>query len=109
MNQKRTQTESEQPAKVYQLDAVESKVDRALSLLDTVVRNTSDLVSETRLTSVKKDIDDSVDEKIKESEKKIHLEYRPFKTAAYWLAGIVVIALVGQWVALMTGLFTGSK
>ncbi len=109
MAQKRSQTESEQPAKVYQLDAVESKVDRALDMLDTLIRNTSGLVSEARLDKVKEEIDESVDEKIKESEKKIHLEYRPFKIAAYWLAGIVVTALVGQWVALMTGIFTGGK
>ena len=106
---KRSQTESEQPAKVYQLDAVESKVDRALDLLDTVVRNTSGLVSETRLTQVREEIDKDVDEKIEESEKKIHLEYRPFKAAAYWLAGIVVAGLVGQYIALMTGVFTGGK
>lgn len=106
---KRTQAESEQPAKVYQLDAVESKVDRALDMLDTVVRNTSGLVSETRLAQALEKVDEETNEKIIESEKKIHLEYRPFKTAAYWLAGIVVAALIGQWIALMTGLFTGGK
>ena len=109
MTQKRSQTESEQPAKVYQLDAVESKVDQALLLLDTVVKNTSGLVSEARLNQVKDDIDKSVDEKIEESEKKIHLEYRPFKNGAYWLAGVVVIGLVGQYIALFTGIFTGGK
>lgn len=106
---KRTQAESEQPAKVYQLDAVESKVDRALDLLDTVVRNTSGLVSETRLSQVVDKVNEETDEKIAESEKKIHLEYRPFKTAAYWLAGIVVAGLIGQYIALMTGVFTGGK
>lgn len=109
MAQKRSQAESEQPAKVYQLDAVEGKVDRALDMLNTVVQNTSGLVSEARLSQVKKEIDDSVDEKLEESEKKIHLEYRPFKTAAYWLAGVVVAGLVGQYIALMTGVFTGGK
>lgn len=106
---KRTQAESEQPAKVYQLDAVEGKVDRALDLLDTVVRNTSGLVSETRLTQALEKADEDTDDKIKESEKKIHLEYRPFKKAAYWLAAIVVAGVVGQYIGLMTGFFAGNK
>lgn len=106
---KRTQTESEQPAKVYQLDAVESKVDRALEMLSTVVTNTSGLVSETRLTQVKEEIEKDTDEKIEESEKKIHLEYRPYKTAGIWVVSITVAALIGQYIALMTGFFTGGK
>jgi hypothetical protein len=109
MPAKRSQTDSELPAKVYQLDAVESKVDQALLLLDTVVKNTSGLVSESQLSAVKKEIETDTDEKIKASEKAIHLEYRPFKKAAYWLAAIVVAGLVGQYIALMTGLFTGGK
>lgn len=109
MVQKRSQSESEQPAKVYQLDALESKIDTVLAMQDTILKNTTGLVSEARLTQVKEEIDKDTDEKIAESEKKIHLEYRPFKTAAYWLAGIVVAGLIGQYIALMTGVFTGGK
>lgn len=109
MPAKRSQTESEQPAKVYQLDAVESKVDEALRLLGTVVDNTSGLVSESQLSAVKKEIETETDKKINNAVKAIHLEYRPFKKAAYWLAAIVVAGLVGQYIALMTGFFTGGK
>lgn len=109
MVQKRSQSESEQPAKVYQLDALESKMDTILSTQQTILQNTANIVSEERLKTVRGEIEEETDEKIAESEKKIHLEYRPFKTAAYWLAGIVVAGLVGQYIALMTGVFTGGR
>lgn len=79
------QQELEKPAKVYQLNAVEAKVDTALSKLDTVITQTSGLVTTAQLNSA-----------IEESEKKIHLEYRPIKrslTKFIWLlvSGLVTI------------------
>jgi hypothetical protein len=91
----RTQQESEQPAKVYQLDAVESKVDAALNKLDTVITQTRGLVTETQLSAVKKEMEEYVDSEIS----KVHLEYRPTKRNAAWLVKLVI----GQIVTLIIG------
>lgn len=92
----RTQSESEQPAKVYQLDAVESKVDVALSKLNTIITQTSGLVTESQLSAVKKEVEDHTDEEIK----KVHLVYGPMKRNISWF----VKAIIGQGIVITGGI-----
>lgn len=57
----RTQEESEQLVKTYQLDAVESKVDSALIKLDTLITQTSGTVSRKEMEEyVEKEIADQI-------------------------------------------------
>lgn len=91
----RSQTESEQPAKVYQLDAVDKKVDEALGKLDTLLTQTSGLVTPAQLTASEK----KLEEKLSEEVTKIHLEYRPMKRNIQWLLRTVL----GQIIVLVIG------
>lgn len=84
----KTQEELEQPAKVYQLNAVENKVDNALVKLDTLINQTSGLVTKAQM-----------DAAIKEEVDKIHLEYRPLKnnlTKFVWLLVASVLGIIAQ-------------
>lgn len=97
---KKTQQESEQPAKVYQLDALEAKVDVVIGKLDEIKNNTAGLVSQSQLESTKL----SLESKIKEAEEKIHLEYRPLKKNIAWFLKAMVIegiAILGQIVIMV--------
>jgi len=95
----RSQQESEQPAKVYQLDAVDSKVDTINDKLDKLLEQTSGLVTTSQLSHSEKEIKEYVDDVID----KVHLEYRPFKRNASWLVKLVI----GQIVTLViVGIFT---
>lgn len=91
---RRTQQESEQPAKVYQLDAVEGKVDNMNDKLDKLLQQTSGLVTTGQLSQAEKE----VREKIKEEVDKINLEYGPMKRNADWLfktvVGLILAALI---------------
>jgi len=93
--EQRTQTESEQPAKVYQLDAVMVKVTEVNNKLDTLLQQTSGLVTTSQLSGTEQNIN----EKIKEEVEKIHLEYGPLKRNMNWLfrtiAGEAII-IVGE-------------
>lgn len=58
---RRPQDESEQPAKVYQLDAVENKVDTAIGKLDAILKQTSGVVTRKQMEDyVQKEINDAV-------------------------------------------------
>jgi hypothetical protein len=104
---KKTQKEYEQPAKVYQLDALEAKVDVVIGKLDEIKNNTSGMVSQAQLDSTK----DSLDRKIEEEVEKIHLEYRPMKKNISWFIKAMVlegIAILGQF-AIMAFLWISSR
>lgn len=97
---KRSQNESEQPAKVYQLDAVDSKVEQALGMLNKVLEQTSGLATQAELIALEKSIREYVDDEVK----KVHLEYGPMKKNATWFVRLVIGAIVGQmaiiaWIA----------
>ncbi len=81
----RSQGESEQPAKVYQLDAVQTQVDalgRQLNeKMDKILEQTSTLVTEERL---------------KDEVAKIHLKYGPMKSNITWFTRTLVITIIGQ-------------
>jgi len=89
---RKTQDELEQPAKVYQLDAVESKVDIVLVKLDELSQKTSGLVTQTQLET-----------RMSDEVQKIHLEYQPMKknlSRFTWLAVGEGVAIVGQVILL---------
>lgn len=102
---KRSQVESEQPAKVYQLDAVEGKVDSANGKLDAILEQTSSLVTRKELDifkdEIKKDIKDEVD--------KIHLKYGPTKRNLIWLTRGVIMAVIGLVIQLIITLITANR
>ena len=92
-----TQQELEQPAKVYQLMATDAKVDTALQKLDTLLTQTSGLVTGIQLDSAKKEATDYTDEEIK----KVHLIYGPVKKNAskfMWMVVAEGVAILGALV-----------
>jgi len=95
MGNKLSQSELEQPAKVYQLVSVEDKLDKALEKLDQVANQTSNNMTVAQFAVEKKAMEDDFDQKLGNLAKSIHLEYRPIKRGAIWFASIVVAALVG--------------
>lgn len=86
-----SQQELEQPAKVYQLNAVETKVDTALLKLDALLTQTSSLISVAQLDAAKAEIRFEIAEEIK----KIHLTYGPMKKNLGWFVKLVIGAVVG--------------
>jgi hypothetical protein len=107
MSPKKSQDELEQPAKVYQLDALEAKVDVVIGKLDEIRNNTSGLVSQIQLENMKIGIDNQLREEVE----KIHLEYRPLKKNITWFIRAMVlegIAIIGQAV-IMVFLYISSR
>jgi len=94
-----TQDELEKPAKVYQLNAVESKVDQALTLLNTLVIQTNGLITSSQLECAKKEIYD----KMATDKTEIDLKYGPLKKNITWFSRAMIvegIAIIGQGVLL---------
>ncbi len=87
----RSQEESEQPAKVYQLDAVDFKVNQINDKLDKLLEQTSGLVTPSQLKAVEDSIKAYVDDEVE----KVHLEYGPLKRNVTWLLRTMIGALVG--------------
>lgn len=104
----KSQQESEAPAKVYQLDAVDKKVDDALTKLDTIIRSIDGVATvnyvDTAIKTAKEDITIEVKELVKNEVKIINTEYRPIKKGALWFAGIIVTAMVGVVVTTFTAI-----
>lgn len=106
MTAKKSQEESEQPAKVYQLDAIESQVKdvaeqmktgfhRVNTSIDTLLIKSESQVTPQQfaenLLAQKKILEDRLTEEIE----KVHLEYRPLKKTINVLFAICVTAAVG--------------
>lgn len=100
MTGRRTQTESEQPAKVYQLDAVESKVNDVLLKLDTVISQTKGVVTLEQLETVKKDISNEINKKVAAAEQRVGLKYDPMQDNLKWF----IRAVIGQGVVMVGGI-----
>jgi hypothetical protein len=107
----RSQQESEQPAKVYQLDAVESKVisvdakvNDALNKLDTIISQTKGVATLEQLESTKRDILTEVDVKIQNAEEAIHLRYGPMERNLTWFVRLVI----GQGVTIVAGVIAAA-
>lgn len=110
MAAKKTQEESEQPAKVYQLDAIESQVkglteqvttgfNRINKSVDLLVTKSESQVTPQQMADNIAALRSTFDNQIKEEIEKLHLEYRPIKNRNNWLLGTVVasaIAIFGQ-------------
>lgn len=96
----KSQQELEQPAKVYQLDAVEDKVDQLLAEVRNISQNVNGVITnsqlEARLQQFKEDISTDVD-----------LKYGPIKNGAWFVVGAVIIGVVAQVVLNLLNL--GSK
>lgn len=85
----KSQQDLEQPAKVYQLDAVETKVDQLLTEVRNISQSVNGVVTnsqlEARLQQFKEDMITDVD-----------LKYGPIKKGAWYVAGTVVVGIVFQ-------------
>ncbi len=91
----KSHAELEQPAKVYQLDALDAKLETIGGQLKTIVNQTAGLATITQLEAVKADYK----EKLAEAVKDIHAEYRPTlkRNKALWgLVGVLVVSIVIQ-------------
>lgn len=91
-----TQAELEQPAKVYQVDAVEREITNikeslisANSKLDRVINQTSGVVTNAQL-------DIELEKYKAEILKEVDLKYEPTKKASWWVSALVVTVLAGQ-------------
>lgn len=95
----KSQSESEAPAKVYQLDAVDGKVSDALKKLDDILRNIKGVATteyvDTKIKNAKDEIMADVQKIVEDEVAKVHLEYRPIKNGALWFAALLVSTVVG--------------
>lgn len=91
----KSQAESEQPAKVYQLDALGEQLGNIGKQLETVVKQTAGLVTQAQLEAVKTTFKEKLDEAIKD----VRSEYSPTlkRNKALWgLVGALFLMIVGQ-------------
>ncbi len=104
---KKTQSELEQPAKVYQLEAVDAKLTTVIEKLNTIANQTAGLVTLAQLDAAIK----AQDERVKEAEDKIHLTYGPVKDNLTWFTRTVIIeGIVIMAQLILTGIiFLGGK
>lgn len=98
----KSQAELEQPAKGYELQAVDAKVDTVLDQLKTIVNQTAGLATLAQLEAVKQDLKEDIAEAVKD----IHAEYRPTLKRTAWLYTTVIaeaVALLGAalWVIVL--------
>jgi hypothetical protein len=107
---KKTQEESEQPAKVYQLDALSDKFDNferqantefadIKESLKTLLLKTDTQVTPQQLNDNLLALDKKHSNALDEEVKKIHLEYSPVKkniSKALWLIVGTIFAVIGQ-------------
>ena len=96
---RKSQVELESPAKVYQLDAVDAKVDRALELLSTISQQTAGVVSQTQLQEVKKELVQYVDDEVLDAKNSVIEKFSPMQKALnkfVWLVVGGIVAVVTQ-------------
>lgn len=99
----KSQEELEQPAKVYQLNAVENKVDQALKKLDDIASSVSGVITNTQLEGRLKEFEVEQDIKLAELEKRIHLKYEPSYKGVWWVVGAIAAGLLAMAVASIWG------
>lgn len=98
----KSHTELEQPAKVYQLEALDAKLETIGTQLRTIVNQTAGLATTAQLEAVKQDYKDRIAEAVKD----VNAEYRPTLKKTGWLYTTVIaegVALLGGaiWVILL--------
>lgn len=110
MAAKKSQRESEQAAKVYQLDAIQSRVDAIEKQMtkgfDTVQESLKALLLKSNSQVTPQQLADNItalkstlEEAIADTEEKIHLEYGPIKENNKWLIRAIAtqgIIILGQ-------------
>lgn len=115
----RTQEELEQPAKMYQLQAVESKVDRALEKLDEIAKSVSGVVTTSQLDAKVRELKDEFDETVavldakygtalSEEVSKIHLKYGSTYKIIWSAIGAIILGLVAAVVAQFNNFWRGQ-
>ena len=115
----KSQTELEQPAKVYQLMATDAKVDQALAMLKTISESVSGVVTESQLNSRLKDFEKNIDDKIADDIKNvgeritnevkaIHLKYGPTYSGIWWVVGVMATGLITMFWAMINNFWRGS-
>lgn len=105
MASKKSQDELEATAKVYQLAALETKIEalseqvqRMNTSMDTLVRTSQTQITPEQLGSSLAGQKTLIDAQIREEIEKIHLEYRPLKKNVQWVLraiGLQVLATLG--------------
>lgn len=115
MATRKSQTELERPAKVYEVMALESQIKSLNEQLQRMNNNMETLLlkSETQITPQQlaenlAAVRISFDKEIKDTEERIHLEYGPIKKAnsrLLWLVAAAAVSLVGQFI--FVGYITG--
>lgn len=100
----KSQSELEQTAKVYQLDALETKVDQALTKLDQIANSVNGVTTQAQVEIMIAKAKEEIRAEIEDEVKKIHLKYSPAQKGAMWLFGTVMGAFLIQLVIqLMNG------
>lgn len=96
-----SQQELEQPAKVYQLNAVDAKVDQALQLLGEINKSVTGVVTvgqmEAHVRTVRDELAKEFDTKLATEVKAIHLKYSPTYKGIWWAVsgiGSILIAIL---------------
>lgn len=95
---RKSQTELEQPAKVYQLEALGDKVDEALRKLDQIANSVNGVTTRADVEAMIAKAKDEIRSDIEDEVKKIHLKYSPAQKGAMWLFGTVMGAFIIQLV-----------
>lgn len=85
----KTQDELEQPAKVYQLNAVETKVDQLLSEVKQIAQSINGVVTNTQLEA-------RLEKFEKDLKEDIATEYGPIKKGAWVVLAAVVLGIITQ-------------
>lgn len=94
----KTQAELESPAKVYQLDALDEKVERVLVAVDVITQQTSGVVTQAELKDLKKELIKYVDEEVADSETRTTEKFSPMQKALNKFVWLVVGAVVSVFI-----------
>lgn len=99
---RKSQAELESPAKVYQLDAVDSKVETVLQKLDEVLSNTKGVATVSDVTAATDKALSEAKEYTNDEISKVHLTYGPMKNNLAWFTRLVL----GQGVVIVIQLIS---
>lgn len=96
---KKSQQELELPAKVYQVDAVEVKVDRALSILENIEKQTTGVVTQTQMKEAieeaLKQSKEYADDKIGDLKLIVYKDFGPMKRHLGKIAWGFIMSFIG--------------
>lgn len=92
----KSQQELEKPAKVYQVDAVETKVDQALALLQTISAQTTGVINQTQLDTAIAEVLKEAKDHTNNEVKLVNADYGPLKRTIVKFAWIIITAIVAQ-------------